>query len=428
MSWLQKKLNGDEGDAAAAAAPSRRRGRGGEDGGKRRRKRRKYSPVLHDDGDAAAEHDTADGLSDDARPAAAAAAAPRPRARAPAGGDDFSDDDDMPMAAARPRVRARAARAAGGDDFSDDGMPMAAARPRARPARVAGGDDEDEDYGYYSEDGYSPAASGLDPDAAEFPKLVDPPFDSKVCEPLQLKPSDKPPPAQAQDAEPQEDAEALEVPGAAARYLRDYQKDGIRFLYNQYVRGLGGVLGDDMGLGKTVMVVNFLSAVLKKTCRPADRMSCGAHDGRCCLIVAPTSVMHQWEREFRNWVFAVVATIHKGTDVEPVLRKCRAKTVEVVIVGHDRFRLSADQICGFDWHLAVFDEAHKLKDPKAKLYAAAAGLKTSRRYGLTGTPVQNSMNELYSLLDLMTPGCMGEKTSFTVRCHRPSLPSGLHSS
>ena len=60
----------------------------------------------------------------------------------------------------------------------------------------------------------------------------------------------------------------------------------------------------------------------------------------------------------------------------------------------------------------------KVQDARVTaLYAAAAGLKTSRRYGLTGTPVQNSMNELYSLLDLMTPGCMGEKKSFTVRCH-----------
>jgi hypothetical protein len=109
------------------------------------------------------------------------------------------------------------------------------------------------------------------------------------------------------------------------------------------------------------MCVNFLAAVLKKTCMPSDRMGCGADDGRCCLIVVPSSVIQQWQSEFERWVHTQVATINKGSDVAPIMRKVHAgSVVEVVIVGHDRFRLSADEICSYDWHLAIFDEGTRL--------------------------------------------------------------------
>lgn len=252
----------------------------------------------------------------------------------------------------------------------------------------------------------------LDPNEPEFPKLIDPPFRS-AKEPLVLSPSDSLQGGQASLDEAPADAEQLTVPASAAQYLREYQKDGIRWLYQQYIRELGGVLGDDMGLGKTCMCVNFVAAVLKKTCMPSDRMGCGADDGRCCLIVVPASVIHQWQSEFARWVFAQVCTIKTGSDVDPVMRKVRAKgVVEVVIVGHDRFRMSADELCSYDWHLAIFDEAHKLKNANAKLVEAARKLSTKRRYGLTGTPIQNNFQELFTLLDLLTPGCMGESNVF----------------
>ena len=86
----------------------------------------------------------------------------------------------------------------------------------------------------------------LDPNEPEFPKLVDPPFKSARV-PLVLSPSDQLHGGQSTLPDAPDDAVSLTVPASAAQYLREYQKDGIRWLYHQYIRNLGGVLGDDMG-------------------------------------------------------------------------------------------------------------------------------------------------------------------------------------
>ena len=385
-SWLKQKLEagggsgggsgparqGDIARPAKAAHPRSQATRRP----KQQRERRRYE---RDDDDGGA--DGAAGVDQEEEPdfpAAAAAAPSRKRPRAAA----FARPGSPPRAAAAAPSRPQKAAAVDGfwSDEEDEieepkpkpkrrARPKAAAAPRRAPVTEA----EAEEY-------YSPEA--LDKTKPEFPKLVDPPFRSANV-PLVLSPlaGDALPVNQRSLEDPPDDAATLTVPASAAQYLREYQKEGIQFLYQQYIRNLGGVLGDDMGLGKTCMCVNFLAAVLHKTCLPGDRIKCGADDGRCCLIVVPASVIHQWQAEFARWVYTSVLTMAKGSDIEPVMRKVRAGgVVEVVIVGHDRFRMSADEICSYEWHLAIFDEAHKMKNAAAKLVEATNKLQTNRRY------------------------------------------------
>ena len=142
-------------------------------------------------------------------------------------------------------------------DESDDGEPVRPAaprptRPRASPQRrqfrggtparrgqVAKSGATEPEKEYLSPD-------SLDPNEPEFPKLVDPPFKSARV-PLVLSPSDQLHGGQSTLPDAPDDAVSLTVPASAAQYLREYQKDGIRWLYHQYIRNLGGVLGDDMG-------------------------------------------------------------------------------------------------------------------------------------------------------------------------------------
>jgi len=119
-----------------------------------------------------------------------------------------------------------------------DTAPEQQRRVRKEPRRAAAIPSEDDDGDYLTPE-------SLDPNKPEFPKLVDPPFRSANV-PLELRPSDELKGGQATLDAPPVDAAALTVPASAAQYLREYQKEGVKWLYQQYIRQLGGVLGDDM--------------------------------------------------------------------------------------------------------------------------------------------------------------------------------------
>lgn len=114
--------------------------------------------------------------------------------------------------------------------------------------------------------------------------------------------------------------ESIKIPGPINTYLRDYQREGVKFFYNRFRKGRGGLLGDDMGLGKTIQVISFLAAIMKKTGCIIDenrrhKQVSQLQDGEdwkklkklppadatwsTALIIAPTSVVPNWEREFR---------------------------------------------------------------------------------------------------------------------------------
>lgn len=188
----------------------------------------------------------------------------------------------------------------------------------------------------------------------------------------------------------------------------------MKFLYNLYKNNHGGVLGDDMGLGKTIQTIAFLSAVFVKDGDFGDAtMLKGEQAGKegPVLIVCPSSVIQNWESEFSKWATFCVSIFH-GANRDLIFERLEACGVEIFITSFDTYRIHGSILSEIQWEIVIIDEAHRLKNEKSKLYQACLDIKTRKRYGLTGTIMQNNLMELFSLFDWVVPGCLGTREHF----------------
>ncbi|KAJ6808693.1 switch 2 [Iris pallida] len=212
---------------------------------------------------------------------------------------------------------------------------------------------------------------------------------------------------------PPSESPAVQVPASINCRLLDHQRDGVRFLYTLYKNNHGGVLGDDMGLGKTIQTIAFLAAVFG-TDSENERSHMDKDDSKNkgpVLILCPTSVIRNWENEFSEWSDFSVAVYH-GPNRDLILEKLGAHGVQVLVTSFDTFRIQ-DKILGeIPWHIVIVDEAHRLKNEKSQLYKACLGIQTAKRFGLTGTIMQNKILELFNLFDWVAPGSLGTREHF----------------
>ena len=193
----------------------------------------------------------------------------------------------------------------------------------------------------------------------------------------------------------------LEPPAGLAATLRDYQLRGVGWLDRMTTLGLGACLADDMGLGKTITVIAL------HLHRSADR-SAGP-----TLVVCPASLLGNWEREITRFAPGVPVDRYHGSG--------RA------LPGHDGFvlttyatmRLDVDALAGHRWGLVVADEAQHVKNPASGTALALRRIPSAARVALTGTPVENDLVELWSILDWTTPGLLGGLSEFRARWADP---------
>ncbi|KAG6374054.1 P-loop containing nucleoside triphosphate hydrolase protein [Boletus reticuloceps] len=220
------------------------------------------------------------------------------------------------------------------------------------------------------------------------------------------------------------------VPAAINTYLREYQREGVQFFWDLYNEGRGGLLGDDMGLvRKTIQVISFLSAIMKKhgDQRDVDRRRnyiSKLQDGvewkkhrtlppanavwPTCLIIAPSTVVGNWEREFKTWgYFEVGSYIGSPTRREEILTDFKMGRLDVVITSFDLARKDISLLDELPWSVIMVDEAHRVKNPRSKITKAYHQFACMKRFGLTGTAIQNSYNELWTILDWTNPGRLG---------------------
>ncbi|XP_040011882.1 DNA excision repair protein ERCC-6-like 2 isoform X2 [Xiphias gladius] len=245
--------------------------------------------------------------------------------------------------------------------------------------------------------------------------------DPKLCVPLELS-----------------DVDGDRVPYPINRYLRDYQREGIRFIYNSYIRSSGCILGDDMGLGKTVQVIGFLAAVLHKTGtwediennRPQFLQSQiptkQSKPNKVFLIVAPLSVLYNWKDELDTWGHFQCVVVH-GLRKEEELARIKKGRIEIALTTYETLRLCLDQFNNIDWSAVVVDEAHKIKNPSSQITQAMKGLKCKIRIGLTGTILQNNLEELWCVMDWAVPGCLGSLGHFKNKYSNPIEQGQRHS-
>jgi len=196
---------------------------------------------------------------------------------------------------------------------------------------------------------------------------------------------------------------------ALAKVLRPYQRQGHAWLTSRLSAGLGGVLADDMGLGKTVQI---LSAI-------ASLRAAGGQKGPV-LVVAPTSVVGVWAEQATKFtpglrVRCVGETAaRRGTTIVQ-----EAQASDIVVTSYTLARLEADQwrevrLCG-----VVIDEAQAVKNPRTATYRALRSMDTPWCLAVSGTPIENSLGDLWSILSLTCPGLLPAWDTFTQKVRRP---------
>jgi len=184
-----------------------------------------------------------------------------------------------------------------------------------------------------------------------------------------------------------------ELPDDLDAVLRPYQRLGIDWLVFLRRAGLGALLADDMGLGKTLQA---LCAV----------------DGRT-FVVAPTSVLHGWMREIERFRPSLRVSLYHGPGrrLDP--------EADITITSYALLRQDVDTLAKQTWDCVVLDEAQMIKNPESRVARAAMRLDAKARFALTGTPVENRLDELWSQMHFLNPGLLGGRTQFRDRYARP---------
>ncbi|WP_043709887.1 DEAD/DEAH box helicase [Corallococcus macrosporus] len=197
-------------------------------------------------------------------------------------------------------------------------------------------------------------------------------------------------------------ATAQDAPRALRATLRPYQARGLHWLDTLASLGLGACLADDMGLGKTVQVLAFL----------LRRLEQAPDEARPTLLVAPTSVVGNWERELARFAPALRLTPHYGAERARAARAFPRAPGAVVLTTYGLLRRDAALLAGVDWGAVVLDEAQNIKNAASATARAARALRATQRFALTGTPVENRLAELWSILEFANPGLLGPLETF----------------
>jgi superfamily II DNA or RNA helicase len=190
--------------------------------------------------------------------------------------------------------------------------------------------------------------------------------------------------------------------GSLAERLREYQLAGFEWLTRLAANNLGGILADEMGLGKTVQTLAFLRA--NKGSGPA-------------LIVCPTSLVTNWENEARKFTPELKTLVLEGAG-----RAARFKSIagaDMVITSYALLRRDIDTLRETNFSTAVLDEAQHIKNPETQNAQAAFTLRAAHRFVLTGTPMENSVRDLWSIMNFALPGYLGNRNDFRERYELP---------
>lgn len=197
-------------------------------------------------------------------------------------------------------------------------------------------------------------------------------------------------------------ATAQDAPRALRATLRPYQSRGLHWLDTLASLGLGACLADDMGLGKTVQVLAFL----------LRRLEQAPDEARPTLLVAPTSVVGNWERELARFAPTLRLTRHYGAERARAANRFPRAPGAVVLTTYGLLRRDAALLARVDWGAVVLDEAQNIKNAASATARAARALRASQRFALTGTPVENRLAELWSILEFANPGLLGPLETF----------------
>ena len=200
------------------------------------------------------------------------------------------------------------------------------------------------------------------------------------------------------------------IPKCLWNELFEYQREGVEWMLKLWEEGNGGVLGDEMGLGKTVQVISCLAAL--QISGKLDEPS---------LILAPSTLLRQWIRESNTWwpplrtvlLHSSSSAFNETRNLKRFLSTFYPKThLFVTSYGTTSSSSLKTILLSQKWNVVVLDEGHKIRNPDAQITLICKQLQSTRRFVLSGTPIQNNLIELWSLFDFVRPGLLGSLPLF----------------
>jgi SNF2 family DNA or RNA helicase len=204
------------------------------------------------------------------------------------------------------------------------------------------------------------------------------------------------------------------LPQSIRADMRPYQVDGFHFLAYLTANRFGGVLADDMGLGKTLQTLAWI-AWLRET--PADPQTPAPN---ASLVVCPKSVMDNWRAEAERFYPSLRVRLWRGEGAEEI--EGARQGADLIVMNYAQLRLLSPAIATNQWLAAILDEAQYIKNPDSQTAQAARALKADHRLALTGTPIENRLLDLWSILAFAMPGVLGSRAHFLRRFNAQDDP------
>ena len=190
--------------------------------------------------------------------------------------------------------------------------------------------------------------------------------------------------------------------GTMLKRLRPYQIQGAQWLLGHSKAGLGGLLADEMGLGKTVQTLAMLEVL-----------------GGPAMVVCPSSLVWNWKREAEQFLPSLRVTTIDGPERETSFSKI--PNCDLAVTSYALLRRDVDRYRGISFSAIILDEAQHIKNPESQNAKAACALRARSRFILTGTPIENSIRDLWALFEFLLPGYLGSRLDFRDRYETPLI-------
>jgi len=194
---------------------------------------------------------------------------------------------------------------------------------------------------------------------------------------------------------------SAELPACLSAELRPYQKDGFDFLVHLVQVKLGGILADDMGLGKTLQTLTWLAWLKERNVK----------NPKPSLVICPASVLHNWRREAERFTPGMKVLVLESGAARHNLRK-QIPQHDIIVTNYALLRRDLEEFHKFSFRAVILDEAQFIKNPGAQVTQSVKQLKCENKIALTGTPLENRLLDLWSIVDFIQPSYLGNQEQF----------------
>ena len=208
----------------------------------------------------------------------------------------------------------------------------------------------------------------------------------------------------------QNDEEDIKIPSSVENILRYYQKTGYKWLKTLDNYKFGGILADDMGLGKTVQMLSIIAGYVEEN-----------KERRASIVICPSSLTLNWQNEAEKFTNKLKTLVIRGTALERKKQISKANEYDLIITSYDSLKRDIEvyQENKYKFRFAIADEAQYLKNSNTQNAKAVKEIIADTRYALTGTPIENSLAELWSIFDYIMPGYLFRYKKFKTEYETP---------